>query len=116
MAIAPAKNEPLTLVTSKEEGEQVVLFSIDGVDFSVPNKVRANVMLRYLHEVRQVGEVSANAWLLEELLGDEAHQALMTFDDLTSEQLSQVQTIAAKIVLGDTEDSKDPQGNDTTRK
>lgn len=99
-------HDPLALISSTDEPEMVELFSIDGKPYFIPNKVRVNVGLKYLHQVRTTGDAAANSWLLEALLGEEGYQALLDYDDLTAEDLERVQAVAVEIVLGRSEEGK----------
>lgn len=91
---------------STEEVETIELFSIDGTSYTIPNKARVNVGLRYMKIMRDEGGSAADAWLLEALLGKEAFEALMDYDDLTPDVLEQIVEAAAKVVLGEMETPK----------
>lgn len=91
---------------STEEVETIELFSIDGVSYVIPNKTRVNVGLRYMKIMRDESPTAADAWLLEALLGKEAFEALMSYDDLTPDVLEQIVQAAAKVVLGEMETPK----------
>ena len=96
----------LTTKKSAEEVEQIELFSIDGVSYTIPNKARVNVGLRYMKIMRDESAEAAQAWLLEEMVGTEGFEALMGYDDLTPEILEQIVSAAAKVVLGELETPK----------
>lgn len=91
---------------SAEEVEQIELFSIDGVSYTIPNKARVNVGLRYMKKMRDESGNAADAWLLEELVGKEGFEALMDYNDLTPEVLEAIVQAAAKVVLGEMETPK----------
>jgi hypothetical protein len=96
----------LTSSKSAKEVEQIELFSLDGVSYTIPNKARVNVGLRFMKIMRDEGEQAASAWLLEELIGKEGFEALMNFEDLTPEALTTITEAAAKVVLGELETPK----------
>jgi hypothetical protein len=96
----------LTTKKSAEEVEQIELFSIDGVSYTIPNKARVNVGLRYMKIMRDESAEAAQAWLLEEMVGKEGFEALISYDDLTPEILEQIVSAAAKVVLGELETPK----------
>lgn len=96
----------LTSSKTTEEVETVELFSIDGVSYHIPTKPRVNVALKYLKMARDEGTDAAAAFLLEKLLGEEAYNALMDFDDLTDEALGQIVEAAQKVTLGGLEAPK----------
>ena len=83
--------------------ELVPLFSIDDVEYGMPKKIRPNVSLRYLRMIREQGADVAGAWLLEEVIGTEAYEALMNYDGLEEEHLNQVMAIVQDHVLGQAE-------------
>lgn len=89
------------------EVELVVLFSIDGRDYTIPKKPRVNVALRYLKMAREHGPEAAQAYLLEALVGEEAYEALMNFDDLDSDTLGAIAEAAQKYTLGGLEAPKE---------
>ena len=96
----------IEMKTPEVAADRIVLFSIDGVDYDIPAKPRANLALKYLWEVKTRGQEVAAAVLLEELVGADGFQALMAYDDLTEEQLASVMEAAQKVVLGNREAPK----------
>jgi hypothetical protein len=88
------------------EVETVELFAIDGVSYYIPKKPRVNIALRYLKMAREQGPDAASAYLLEALVGEEAYEALMNFDDLDSETLGAIAEAAQKYTLGGLEAPK----------
>jgi len=96
----------LELVTSKnsEPVELVPIFSIDGTVYQMPVEVPAYIGLRYLKMLRTQGELIANGWVLEEMLGTEAYEALSNFKGLKAEHLEQLQEVVGKHVLGSLEE------------
>lgn len=101
----------IELKSSDEAVEQVELFSIDGVSYTIPNKVRANITLKMMRMIRTDGEMAASAWLVEELVGEEGFNALCDYDDLTDEQFEQVLKAARLIALGETEEDEKAGGS-----
>lgn len=97
----------LELTTSKSaDVEQIELFSIDGKGYTIPNKARVNLALRYLKMARNEGADAASAYMLEEMVGEEGYNALMNYEDLTSETLTAIMEAAQKVVLGGLTDPK----------
>lgn len=96
----------LELVTPKsvEPVETVPLFSIDGKEYRIPLAPSAAMGLRYLKMLRTQGEMVANGWALEEMLGAEAYDALSNFKDLTADHLAQLSEIVGKHMLGSLEE------------
>lgn len=92
--------------TPAAEVESVELFSIDGASYSIPKKPRVNLALRYLKMARESGADAASAYLLEQLVGEDAYTALMNYEDLTQETLQAIMVAAQKVTLGGLEDPK----------
>jgi hypothetical protein len=93
----------------EREEERTDLFEIDGVMYTVATRPKVNTALRYLHISRTQGTEAGIDYMLGVLLGTEGYEALMSFDDLTEENLEQVITIASKIMQGAVEDPKGKQ-------
>lgn len=81
--------------------ERVELFSIDGKVYTVPDKVRPSLSLRYLYLCRTQGVGIAENWLAEQMLGTEAFIDLINWDHLKSDQYNQVIAAARAIALGE---------------
>lgn len=75
------------------------LFELDGVTYSIPKRVGANVALRVMARFEQAGEVSAQIHMLRTVLGAEAFDALMGCDDLTPEQFEAISDRVQDLVL-----------------
>lgn len=102
----PYDFEPVELVPSGEEVEQVHLFTLDGEKYFIPRRVQFNVTLRAMEMFRTQGEVAAGAYILEALLGEDGYQALINYDELERDQFERITEIAQRIVLGDREKGK----------
>lgn len=94
------------LTTTNEPVDRVPLFRIDGVEYTIPKKVKANVQLKYLRSLKEEGELAATYVMLEALLGREGYEALMNYENLTEEDFKTIVDIASHIVLGNTETGK----------
>ena len=81
----------------------VELFRLGGRVFTIPEKNRVNIALKYLCMAKTNSEEAAGQWMLEQLLGQDAYMALMDFDDLEAEQLTAILGAAQKVVLGSLE-------------
>jgi hypothetical protein len=90
--------------------EKVPLFSIDDDEYGMPKKIRPNVSLKYLRMIREQGSDVAGAWLLEEVIGTEAYEALMNYDALEDEHLNRVMAIVQDHVLGQAEQQRAGNG------
>lgn len=92
--------------STKDVVTDIEIFTLNGVTYSVKNKTRVNIALKYMDLARKEGQDAAGGYLIEALLGADAYAALMDWEDLTMEILSEVIAIAQKIVLGDLTDPK----------
>lgn len=90
-------SSPETLV------DRIPLFSIDGVEYTIPAKPRMNVGLKYLWERRERGQDYAIPGLLMRLLGQEGFEALMDYDELDPEEFQQIVKLATGVTLGQIE-------------
>lgn len=94
------------LTTSKAPAKQVELFELDGKSYTIPDKPRVNLGLKVMRKIAQEGESIGNAYMLEELLGVENYEALLDFDDLTTEDFTTIVGLASEIVFGGLENPK----------
>lgn len=92
------------LVSTVVDETRVELFSIDGVDYTIPATPRPNVGLKYLKTLRDKGQDIASAGLLIDLLGESGYTALMNCESLTESQFTQILEIVQDVALGATED------------
>lgn len=86
--------------------ERVVLFEIDDEKYSIAKSVAPNVALRYLHIGRKQGLEAQIDYMLGVLLGEEGHEALMNFQDLTEDDLLAVIKACQKVMTGSVEAPK----------
>lgn len=82
---------------------KVYLFSLDGTDYFLPEKVGPNVSFRYLRDLRKHGPEMAVAGLFVALLGEDVLDALADAEDLTEEDVEAVMKAVQKHALGTTE-------------
>lgn len=99
---------PLKSVKGKKAAqERVTLFSIDGKEYSISTKIRPNVSLKVMNVFRKQGDTAGVDFMLETVLGSDAYEALMDFDDLEEDELEKIIKIAFELVAGTTENPKD---------
>lgn len=89
---------------------RVDLFRLDGRTYTIPDRTRANVGLKYLWLEKEKGTGPAEQWLLEELLGEDGYKALMGYDELEPEDLERIMLVAQEVVLGSLEEGKGRPG------
>lgn len=76
------------------------LFSLDGRVYTMPAEVPASVALQFLHISRTEGETAAISWVMEEVLGTEAYDALRNCRALKPHQLRAVIKVVTDEVMG----------------
>lgn len=90
---------------SDDEGTgEIPIFTIKGKTYSIPKKARVNVALGYLRDVRKHGAEFAAGKLMEAMLGEEAYDALVEYDDLTPEDLAKVMEAVQQVAMGELEE------------
>jgi hypothetical protein len=95
--------KPVELFTMAEIDHQpdlVEVFRIDGTPYCMDRNQDAGAALRYLKLVREKGENVALSYLFEEIMGQEAYDALINFKGITPEQLGQVMLAVQTVLLG----------------
>lgn len=96
--------EPIRFVTKRPEDrepiEHVVLFSLDDRDFTIPKKFPVNLGLRVIRTMRRRGEAIAMAELLEEVIGEDAYEALVNYPDITNDDIARLMQIVNDLALG----------------
>lgn len=109
-------------ITKPEEGEDlgyemIPIFTLEGVTYSIPDRVRPNVSLKYIWMVRQSGPVAAEAWLGQQLLGEEGYVAYLNCDYITQEQSDAIFDAGRAVVFGEARPKSPPEtpANTSTR-
>lgn len=92
----------LTFASKEEtpEREKTLLFSLNGEDFFIENRKRPNLSFGYMRRLRTEGEVAAESWMMEKMLGLEALEALENFDDMTDDDATALNTRLREIAMG----------------
>lgn len=95
----------LAFKSKKDKADRVVLFTIDDEEFTVPAKPGANVTLKFLDELRRTGnEMFAAMSLMETMLGKEAYQKFLDWEEMEDEQLSDVLEQVVNLAMSRVED------------
>ena len=76
----------------------------------MPSQPSASVSLKYMRMARTEGPQAAQGWLLEQLLGTDAYDALMNWDGLTAAHLLKILAILEKIAMDASEGANRPLG------
>lgn len=77
----------------------LVLFRLGGREYTTTDRPTTALSLRYLRMLKDEDENTANAYLLTEMVGPEAYDALCDYDDLTPEQFQQIMELARKVAM-----------------
>ncbi len=100
----PQDFEPVRFVTKRPEDrepvERVVLFSLDDKDYTIPRKFPVNLGLRVIRTMRKRGQEIAMAELLEEVIGEDAYEALVNYPDITNDDVTRLMEIVNALALG----------------
>ncbi|WP_328932623.1 MULTISPECIES: hypothetical protein [unclassified Streptomyces] len=88
----------------KTDTERIHLFTLNDVEYSIPGELGTNIYLRYMWDKRS-GSEYAEMDLLIAVLGEEAYQALMNYQDLTKEEWNQITGIIRDFAAGTMEEA-----------
>lgn len=106
----PANAKPLLeLDTAEGEARDVPmepLLKRDGVTYSIPVKISADIALQYLELTTTVGVGAALVWGLKRLLGPDGYEALATFPNLTNAELGKISGYVQNKLFGALDDPK----------
>lgn len=90
-------------VEDNEPVEMVEVFILDNKTYSVPKEISAGVSLAYLEKQSEEGPDAAIYYLMKELLGTDAFDALKSHPRLKKSDLSKIMEIIEKHALADEE-------------
>lgn len=79
--------------------EREPLFSIDGVTYTIPKVISGSTALTMLKVAREEGEGLALAWVMEEVLGTEAFNALSACKTVTQAQIGAIMTVVRERAM-----------------
>lgn len=92
---------PIHIDTSEEvEEKREPFFYIDEVEYTIPVKVPANVVVQYFKDVKEKGAEYAVACAMEDMLGEDAMTALAETDEITDEQMQKIMAVIETKLLG----------------
>lgn len=91
--------EPVQIDGDPVEDEREVFFILDGVEYTIPKRIKPATTLRLLDLAASQGEAAASGWLIRDLLGDDAVDALQESDSVTDEQMATLWGYIEKKVL-----------------
>lgn len=85
--------------SSVEEIKRVPLFFIDDIEYTIPEKARPNILIKYLNNVKAGGVDTAIAIAMHDLLGSDAMEALEASEAVTEEHMFQIMDIVEDILM-----------------
>jgi hypothetical protein len=96
--------EPIVIDSSDyAEPEREHIFTIDGVEYTMPVTVEPALALRVLEVIEVNGEAAATSFALYEVLGEKAHEALKGCKAMTAAQMMAITDVIMERVLGSLE-------------
>lgn len=99
--------KPMAFKSSGTKVDRVTLFTIDDKEYTVPKKPRMNTTIKFLDEMRKTGnEMFAALRLLEDMLGSEAYNELLEWDDMTDELLGKIIEQCVSLATGAVEEQR----------
>lgn len=79
--------------------EREPLFTLDGVEYTIPKLVGGELSLEALQRLRTDHELSVTAWMMETVLGKDAWKALRTAKGLHPRDLAAlIEAVRAKVM------------------
>jgi hypothetical protein len=84
---------------------ETTLFAIDGHHYTISTPVPAGFTLRALEMMAEESEAAAMMWLLKELIGKVAFDALANHPDVTTEHLKAILDRLQVLTIGAMEDA-----------
>lgn len=102
----PVKIDSAENARTLAEAEQVAIFELDDVTYSIPKHARAEIGLEYMAKADEEGESQANWYLLQEALGADAVKALRKVKGLTDDQFEGIVVRVQTIIMPEANDPK----------
>lgn len=90
----------------KGDEERIVIFHLNGKDYSVPKRPRMNFGLRFSYERRAYGTDVAVSNLMRNMIGAEGFESLMEYDGLTDSDIEAITEICSRAAMGKLEAQK----------
>lgn len=96
--------EPVKLRSDQPvaKAEREPFFSLDDAEYTILKHVPPAMTLRFIDEAARNGEAAAFTWIMRELVGDEAADALQDSDSITDDQMATLMGYIQKKALAAT--------------
>ena len=76
------------------------IFSIDGVEYTIPKEVGAEVVAQAMDRLRTEPDAAISAWCAERLIGKEGWQALLNVEGLDKATFRGIMRICRERIFG----------------
>lgn len=90
----------------EEDTDRLPVFYLNGVEYSIPRRINMSVGLRFIRNRSKFGADVAITKLMEEMLGEEAYDALLGYDGVTDRDFEVITEILSKAAMGKLEAQK----------
>jgi hypothetical protein len=92
--------EPVKISTAEViDEEREPLFFIDETEYTIPKRIRPNIVVQYLQDTYDKGQEFALAAAMREVLGADAMEALAECEAVTDEQMDQLMDIIERKLM-----------------
>jgi len=92
--------QPRVIGAEPIDKEKIPFFVIGETTYYVPKVIGQNIALKALEVFRNEGDYAIANWLVEEVLGEDAYEALRDCEDITPEDLEWLFDELSKRALG----------------
>lgn len=82
------------------EGERIIIFKIDDREYTIPDPIPAFYVARYLKRLRVMDDFTASQQTIDEVMGQDALDALATCEQMTPQQLKAILEFVAEKLIG----------------
>lgn len=92
--------EPVKIRTDDVvDEEREPLFYIDEVEYTIPKRIRPNIVMAYLQDTYDKGQEFALAAAMREVIGADGMEALAESESVTEKQMQQIMDIIEKKLM-----------------
>ena len=90
----------------ESEDDRIVVFTLNGVDYSIPRRVNMSIGLRFIRDRARFGSDVAIVNLMEEMLGEDGYNALLSYDGVTDKDFETITEVLSRAAMGKLEAQK----------
>lgn len=103
-------------VYDPEKVEHIHIFTLGGVKYTVPAQVPASLAVEMLARTAEDGAEETMWWVFNEVLGEDAVEALRSYPGLTMKHLGAIFAACEQIITGSFDDPKSRRSGSTSRR